>query len=126
MTILGAILLAQAALPATTADAQAEEIVVIGQKLQNWKGTWKSHKGGFLCKTTGSTGDKAVDAIGCGALTVCITPHVAEFQAIADSKDDRNSRNARITALMQSLMPCVTAERKRGIAALANQRAAAR
>jgi hypothetical protein len=114
---------APAAAPAV--EPPASEIVVIGQRLKSWKGNWRTRQGKFECRTTRSTGDTAIDAIGCAALTTCIAPEAARFQAIAEARLAKADRNRQMTALMQTLIPCVERERQADIVALADARAGA-
>lgn len=120
--IAAALVLLVAAPGSAQAATSDEEIVVIARKQKAWRGQWGTHKGAFECRTTKSTGDKQIDAIGCDAITTCIAPEVPKFQAIADSKLPKADRNRRMTALAQSLTPCLESEREAGIAALADAR----
>lgn len=123
MSAAAALLLAVMPVAAPPAPAVAEEIVVIGRKLADWRGIWKSRKGVLSCKTTRSTGDKAIDAVGCQALIACTTPLVPQFQAIAGAKLAKAERDARMNTLAQSIGPCLVERRADGIAALADARA---
>lgn len=100
-------------------------IVVIARKLKDWRGGWRTRKGVYECRTTRSTGDAAIDALGCAAIDACVKPQVAAFQAIADSKVPKADRNRRMSDLATSLTPCMEQHRVAGIAALADARAAA-
>lgn len=110
--------------PAAANTAAAEpEIVVIAQKLKNWRGEWRQRKGVFECSTIKSTGDNEIDAIGCQAITSCVKPVVPQFQEITDAKQSKAIRNQRLTALSKSLLPCIEDHHRTGIAALADRRA---
>lgn len=119
--IVAAILLTLSAPQA--AAATESEIVVIAKRQKDWRGKWGMRKGRFECRTIKSTGDKEIDAIGCSAITACMAPAVPRFQAIADSKEPKADRDRRITALAQSLVPCLENRRTADIAALADRRA---
>lgn len=122
MSLLLALALAGAA-DAAAPDRETE-IVVLGRKLKDWRGSFRTKKGQLICKTTQSTGDGAIDAVGCSAMEICVTPHVAAMQAIANSREPKDERNRRMNALMQTTLPCMMQQRKEGIAALADRRAA--
>ena len=127
MSLLAGLLFLLAA-PAETvaevpADDAASEIVVIGRKLGDWRGTWGSKNGVLACRTTRSTGDAEIDAIGCGALVACATPLIPRFKAIAGAKLPKAERERRMSAASQAMVPCLTQQREAGIAALADRRA---
>ena len=121
MSLLLAIALASAG-PIAVPDRESE-IVVLGRRMNVWRGNFRSRQGRIVCKTTYSTGDAGVDAVGCAAMTTCVTPHLAALQAIADSREPKTERNRRMTELMQSTFPCMMKQRDEGIAALADRRA---
>ena len=124
MTFLAALLLS-ATPAAAAAPGDAGEIFVIANKLKEWKGTWGSKKGVLACRTTRSTGDAAIDAIGCQTLVACATPLVPQFQAIAAAKLSKAERQRRMDAASRSMLPCLEQQREVGIAALADRRAGA-
>ena len=124
MNLLAALLMA-AAPAAAPVPAEAEEIVVIGERLKEWRGTWGSKKGVLACRTTRSTGDAAIDAVGCQALVSCASPMVPRFTAIAAAKLSKAERQRRMDAASQAMLPCLKEARESGIAALAAQRAGA-
>jgi hypothetical protein len=100
------------------------EIEVIGRRLREWRGRWKFSGDAVTCKTKRSTGDKAIDAIGCDAMVQCIAPIAPQFDAIETSKLPKDEMNRRGNALLQEarIGECVAAKREAGIAALAEQR----
>lgn len=121
--MIAAALLQVAAATAAPVPAEASEIVVIGRRLAEWRGTWGEKKGMLACRTTRSTGDAEIDALGCRTLVACAAPKVPEFRAIAATKLPKRERNRRMTAASQAMMPCLTQTREREIAALADRRA---
>ena len=121
MSFLLALLALQSA-PTQVVPA-AGDIGVIANKLRGFRSEWRLHKGKFTCKTKTSTGEKAIDAIGCKAIETCISPIAPQIQTIADSNLGRATKDRSINALMQSAMPCMDQTRHDGIAALAAQRA---
>lgn len=100
------------------------EITVIANRLRDWGGRWKLRKGAVVCKTTRSTGDKAVDAIGCDALVICISPLAPRFAEIEATKAPKEELSRRASALMTEagVYDCLFAKRQAGIAALAAAR----
>lgn len=119
--ILAALAL-QVALP-----TRADEVTVIGQRLKTWRGAVRSSGGKATCRTTKSTGDRQIDAIGCAALTGCSTPLEARMIALAKDKALAPAeRKARQAAINDELGRCMVARRDKGIEELADQRAAAR
>lgn len=123
MSMLAALLLASA--PAALPVAHADEIVVIGERLKAWRGKFGTKKGVASCRTTKSTGDREIDAIGCASMVTCLTPHAPQMQAIADMKLPRTERNRLLTEAMQPIGACVFERRGDAIAELAARRAGA-
>jgi hypothetical protein len=119
------VLLAAAASAQVPGPAEAREIVVIADRLKEWRGSWGSKKGVLACRTTRSTGDAEIDAVGCQALIACASPLVPQFKAIASAKLSKNERQRRMDAASQSMIPCLEQQREAGIAALADRRAGA-
>ena len=124
MSLLAALLFLATA-PADAPAAEPSEIVVIGERLKEWRGTWGQKEGVLACRTTSSTGDAEIDAVGCQSLIACATPLVPQFQAIAAAKLSKRERERRLGAASQSMVPCLQRERQAGVAALADRRAAA-
>jgi hypothetical protein len=96
-------------------------IEVIGNRLRVWRGKWRFRDGGVTCKTTRSTGDKAIDAIGCDAMVQCIAPIAPQFAALTQAKLPKDEMNRRSDALVNEagVGECIFAKREAGIAALA-------
>jgi hypothetical protein len=96
------------------------EITVVANKLRDWRGSWKMRKGAVRCKTKRSTGDKAIDAIGCDAMVACITPLAPRFAEIKAAKASKEELSRRANALMNEagVYDCLFAKREAGIAAL--------
>ncbi len=121
--MLMAALALAAAQPAaeTTAEPPADnEITVVANRLRDWAGRWKLRKGAIACKTTRSTGDKAIDAIGCNALVQCLTPLAPQFAALEKAKLSQEETASRARALHDEakVWECVTDRRSDAIAAL--------
>ncbi|KPF63879.1 hypothetical protein [Porphyrobacter sp. AAP60] len=119
MEVLVAALAISVAQPAVTPPAD-NEIVVMGNKLRDWRGSWKMRKGVMTCKTKRSTGDKAIDAIGCDAMVQCFTPIAPRFTALEASKLPKDELNRQANTLLNDagIGDCLTATREAGIAAL--------
>lgn len=123
MSVLVATLALAAAQPVAEPPVE-NEITVIAKKLRSWRGRWKFSGDAVTCKTKRSTGDKAIDAIGCDAMVQCIAPIAPQFDAIENSKLPKDEKNRRANALLQEarIGECVSAKRDAGIAALAQHR----
>ena len=123
MSLLLAPLAAAAAEPAAE-PAVANEIEVIGRRLHDWRGRWRLVGEEVTCRTMRSTGDAAIDAVGCAALTACIAPLVPELAALEASGLPRKEASRRLDALLRDkrVYDCVFAQRETGIAALAAER----
>jgi hypothetical protein len=125
MSVLAAFLILSVAPAGISPVDEASEIVVIGEKLKEWRGNWGSRNGALSCQTTRSTGDAEIDAVGCQALVTCAAPLVPRFKAIAAAKASKSARRRQMDAAAQSMMPCLAEQREAGIAALADRRAGA-
>lgn len=117
-----ALMLLQAVAP-TGLALPDQEIVVIAEKLRRWRGQARLKGGVFKCRSVVSTGDVAIDAIGCKAMEVCsleIRPQMAEIVAMPIArKEKKRLSNGVISTRMG---PCVKQRRADGIAELAAQR----
>ena len=118
-----------AALALAAAQPAAEppvdnEITVIANKLRDWRGNWRLRKGAVTCKTTRSTGDKAVDALGCDAMVACITPIAQQVDAIDVKKVGKEAAQQQVNGLFEAakVYDCMFAHREAGKAALAAAR----
>ncbi|MFM7379015.1 MAG: hypothetical protein ACKO1O_12965 [Erythrobacter sp.] len=100
------------------------EIEVVANKLRAWRGKWKLRDGVPACKTTRSTGDKAIDAIGCGAMVECLTPIGPQWEALNEAKLPKDELSRRANALLEEagIGECVVAKREAGITALIAER----
>lgn len=117
----------QTAAAAPPADAQvAEEVVVIGEKMKAWRATMRLSKKGAECKVKVSTGDAAIDRIGCTAMEQCWPDFLPRFEATRAKDVTAADRKTRTAALNKELGSCVMARRHAAIAALADQRIIAR
>ncbi len=104
-------------------DARADEITVIGRKLKDWRGHADFKKGRASCRTRKSTGDAAIDRIGCESTVQCFTAMQPRFDASQDKALAADERKRRLDALNQELGQCFADKREAMIAALADARA---
>lgn len=121
MSAIAALFLAAApsALPAES------DVIVVTRRLESWRGRLNSRPGEkAACRTTRSTGDRAIDAIGCQTLISCIAPVQPQMLEIANSHLGRDEKRVRLDALAQTRVPCLERVRDEGIAALTAQRRA--
>jgi hypothetical protein len=111
--------------PANLDPKIAAQVPVIAAKLKGWQGQWGAAGGKLACRTVRSTGDDAIDMIGCAALVECVTPAYPALKTIADGKDAVEVKKKKIAAKLATLNPCLSQKRGLGIARLAVQRARA-
>lgn len=117
--ILAALLLLQTA----PAPVPADDIVVIGQRLQkNFKASVKFGKDGARCRISRSTGDVEIDRIGCTAIETCFPQYQSRYHATRDRAIRPDVRKVMQAALNQELSSCMSAQYKAGTAALAAKR----
>ncbi len=121
--ILIALALQTAAAPPPE-GAVEEEIVVIGEKMKAWRATMRLSKKGADCKVRVSTGDPAIDRIGCTAMEQCWPEFLPHFEATRAKDVTAAERKTRTDALNKELGTCVMARRDAAIAELADRRVA--
>ena len=124
MLSLLTLIIAQAAAPVAPDEAVAQEIVVIGDKLKDWKGGVYKKDGRLTCRTETSSGDFAVDTIRCAAMVKCYAPRVEELDRIANEDSPRAERNAKMQVIAEEVVPCIEAAEEEGTRLLATARAA--
>lgn len=123
MSLLLALLAATpAAVPPPTA-AVAREIVVIGQKLKSWKGGVSKVDGRMVCRTGKSTGDKALDAIRCGAMLTCMKPLEARVDALMASDRTQGEKRRAFDRLLSGIEPCLADYEAAAVTRLAEAKA---
>jgi hypothetical protein len=111
--------------PASTEPVQSD-VVVIGDRLKLWTGTYAIRGSRMKCATKRSSGDAEIDAIGCAAFQTCadgLQPRIAASDVRAL---DRRTRLAMKDAIKRDLSACVLARRDELIADLAERRFQAR
>ena len=104
----------------------AEEIVVIGKKLETWKGGLAAQDGQLTCRTNQSTGDTEIDGIRCGAMLRCFAPEVPEMNRLSSLDVPTEERNRLMQAHAETLVPCLDAAHEAGVRYLAEVRARAK
>ena len=110
--------------PAHSAEVK-REIVVIGRQMENWKGGVTKEAGRMVCRTSQSSGDKALDAIRCGAMLSCMKPLEPRIDALMASDRSRREKRDGFDALVKGIEPCLEDYSDKAIARLAEQRAGA-
>lgn len=99
-----------------------EEIVVIGKKLNKWRGKTVNKNGIRTCKTMKSTKDREIDAIGCNAMLACMMSLESEAKSLAVSAKSKKEAATLLRPYYSKLGVCVQEERSRQIGALARSR----
>ena len=112
-----------AAPPATPpATDVGREIVVIAKQMRGWKGGVSKVNGRMVCRTSQSSGDKALDAIRCGAMLTCMKPLEPRIDALMASDRSRREKRDGFDAMVKSAEPCVTAYESDAVSRLAATR----
>ncbi|OYY64849.1 hypothetical protein [Sphingomonas sp. 28-62-11] len=106
---------------AETSDV-ADEVIVVGRRLKNWRGKASFKGSTATCKTTISTGDQEIDGIGCQALEVCLPPLQGRVDASNAKGIKPAVRKKMVTALNSDLAACVRERRDVLIADLVDRR----
>lgn len=83
-------------------DVMHEEIIVVGRRLDAWRGQLAYERNRPRCRTTVSTGDRRIDRIGCDAMTNCAAQIIAR---------DVSSRPEG-TEMARLMAPCVREQRE--------------
>ncbi|MEE9434243.1 MAG: hypothetical protein V3V15_08400 [Sphingorhabdus sp.] len=118
--------LATPPIAAQTADngSKDDAIIVIGEKLKRWSAKLKKKDGQLVCKIKKSTGDAAIDRIGCDAMTTCFPSVYSEENIVAFEALPKSERKAKQRLLNKQLTSCVFDSRATMIDELAELRAA--
>jgi hypothetical protein len=110
----------------TSTEPVQEEIVVIGQRLKHWTGTYQIRGSRMRCATKTSTGDREVDAIGCQAFVTCADSLAPRITASDDRSLSKDERLRMKDSIKRDLSVCVLDTRSELVAALAGRRAKVR
>ena len=122
MIILAALLALQGFSDTGARPDTKVDISVLKTRLAKWKGRWGYHDDKFVCETTQSSGDSAVDSVGCGALISCLGPEGQRLNSIAQGAGNDKDRADEIQAIVRKSAPCVADKRHDGLIALAQLR----
>ena len=124
--LMASLMVLQSATGATAPTTSGEsDIAVLTAQIATWKGgLGKKDDGTVGCVTRTSSGDAMLDAIQCGATLTCTMPLVQQLDTIMASDMAREEKSAKATELLQSTLPCLEEYRTRGVARLAESRAA--
>jgi hypothetical protein len=126
MSLLALVLAASPGAPLPPPSPEvAQEIVVIGKQMKTWKGGISKVGGRMICKTSKSSGDRALDAIRCGAMLSCVKPVEPRIDALMASAVPRAEKSRRFQAIMTGLIPCYESTEAAAVERLARERAAA-
>ncbi|WP_037498953.1 hypothetical protein [Sphingomonas jaspsi] len=119
-------ILSMLAAPSMGPTADPAEVVVMSRKLETWKGNAHASDKGATCKTSKSSGDADIDAIGCASVVTCMNQMMPRIAAAQERGVGKDQRKALMAAVDKDLLVCLTSERDRQIAALAERRFEAR
>lgn len=120
-----ALLAAASAAPPPPSPEVAREIVVIGRQLKTWKGGVSKVGGRMICKTRLSSGDKALDAIRCGAMLSCLTPLEPRIDTLMGSDLPQAEKRRGFQKILTGIEPCLQTYADAAAARLAEERAGA-
>ena len=123
MSLLALLIAASAPLaPASPTPEVAREITVIGKKLKTWKGGVSKVGGRMICKTSKSSGDKALDAIRCGAMLTCMKPLEPRIDALMASAATAAEKKRGFASMMTGMEQCAATYEAGAVARLAEDR----
>ena len=116
-------LAAQAAAPPPAEPTDGQDVVVVGERLKGWSGKVSYTLGVQRCATTRSTGDRAIDRIGCRVLTDCFVQRQPRISAAAkDAGGDAERRRALMAPIYTDMKECLIARRAALVAELVGSR----
>lgn len=113
---------AAAVTPGYSTPEVAQEIVVMGKKLKTWKGGVSKVGGQMVCKTRQSSGDRALDAIRCGAMLSCMKPLEPRIDALMGSAAATAEKKRNFSALIAGVPQCAEKAEESAVARLAEDR----
>ena len=111
-----------AASQAADISSKDDAIIVIGEKLKRWSAKLKEKDGRLVCKIKKSTGDAAIDRIGCDAMTNCFPSVYSGANIAALEALPKSERKAKQRLLNVQLTSCVFDNRATMIDELAELR----
>jgi hypothetical protein len=126
MIILALALAATPAVPPALSPRQEEEIVVLGRKLQTWRGSSRFTRGRHHCRTKTSSGDPKVDRIACDAMTQCMGQLQPKVDAIGAGRPKKAERKLLMRSVYAELGQCLKQVHDAGLRRLAAQEEASK
>lgn len=112
MSVLIALIMQSQPVVLPVAETVEDEIVVTGNKLDRWRGKFSLRDEKFKCKTIRTSGNKAIDPIGCAAIVQCLVPLMARIMQSDDKNLGADRQRALKKGITDELGPCVGATRK--------------
>ena len=125
MSLAFAVAIAQAS-PAIPPGDAADDIVVIGRRLHNWRGKVTTTIGITTCKTQVSSGDTEIDEIGCTALKTCWAQARPRYETARDRRLSADVRRQATESANAGLGACLKTTRDVLLVQLVERRAVAR
>lgn len=122
MSMLALLVAATPLAPVAPTPAVTQEIVVMGKKLKTWKGGVSKVGGRMICKTRTSSGDKALDAIRCGAMLTCMKPVEPRIDALMASAATTSEKKTGLAAMTSGVEKCAATYEAGAVARLAEDR----
>ncbi|HZF94500.1 MAG TPA: hypothetical protein VEZ20_06455 [Allosphingosinicella sp.] len=121
-----ALLTAQTAVPPPPPAGAQEDILIIGERLGNWRGRIDTDRGSVRCITIATSRDPDVDKVGCDAMAHCYAVYRAEIERSWRRDRARARSGAERPPVYREMGTCVAARRDALIADLAERRYQAR
>jgi hypothetical protein len=118
LILMTALLVAQQA----TVESQQKEIVVVGQRLSHWTGKYAIRGSKLRCITKTSSGDRDIDALGCGAFDACADQLASRIAATDEKTLPKEVRVSMKESVERDLSICVAEKRVVLIRELAKHR----
>ncbi|URW76270.1 hypothetical protein M9980_03330 [Sphingomonas donggukensis] len=104
--------------------APADDIVVLGRRLDDWRGVLVFADDVPTCRIRQSSGDAGVDAVGCSSLVSCFSQARPRYLSATDAS--KRARRRAWAATGRDLSACLSATRDAAIIELAERRWRAR
>ncbi len=123
MSLLALLVAATPLAPVSPTPEVAQEIVVMAKKLKDWKGGVSKVGGKMICRTSKSSGDKALDAIRCGAMLSCMKPLEPHIDTLMGSKLALSEKKNRFAGMVSGVESCAAKQEAGALARLAEDRA---
>ena len=118
LILMTALLVAQQ----VTVESDQKEIVVVGQRLSHWTGKYAIRGSKLRCITKISSGDREIDALGCGAFDACADQLAHRIAATDEKTLSKEVRLSMKESVKHDLSICVAEKRVVLIGELAKKR----